>query len=46
MNAMKKKVEAQKWKVGDVFTIEFAPEEYAYGRILLDIYNQRKKMGD
>ncbi len=33
----------QKYKVGDIFAIEIASGEYAYGRILLDIYGSHKK---
>lgn len=42
---MKKNNQAQEWTVGDVFAIEIAPGEYAFGRVLLDIYNQAFKRG-
>ncbi|MFT6246717.1 MAG: hypothetical protein ACJAXI_003500 [Crocinitomicaceae bacterium] len=34
-----------KLKVGDIFSMEIAPGEYAFGRILLDVHSQCAKKG-
>ena len=35
----------QKFKAGDIFAVEIAPNEYAFGRVLLDVYKQCVKKG-
>ncbi len=42
---MAKKEITQKYKAGDIFTFELVPGEYAFGRLILDLYRQCWKPG-
>ena len=42
---MKHDNQAREWTVGDVFAIEIATGEFAFGRVLLDTYNQAFSRG-
>lgn len=35
----------QTYKAGDIFTLEIAPNEFAFGRVLLDVYKQGVEKG-
>jgi hypothetical protein len=35
----------QSFKAGDIFSVEIAPNEYAFGRVLLDVYKQCVEKG-
>lgn len=35
----------QTFKAGDIFSVEIAPNEYAFGRVLLHVYKQCVEKG-